>query len=378
MVTAVFVLSNSATPLYVHWQDRFAFSSATLTVIFAAYIAGLLGALLVAGQLSDRLGRKTVVIPGILTAMVASGLFITASSVAALVAARFLTGIAVGVMVSAGMAAVMDMGGKHRRRQAALAASVAMVLGAGLGPLLAGTLAQALARPIPPIFGLVLTLLLSALAIAVTSLPAPSRDKNVIRPRRMSLPSVPPQNRMDLAMGIAVFAPGITATSFMLSLGPTLLSNSLHVGSPLVAGGTACLMFMSATGVQFLVKKLPIRTVLLLGAAATVLSMATTISAIYTSAPALLFIAAILAGMGQGQGQLGGLTLIGLKVPDQHRAQANSLLNIGGYIPAGLLPVGTGFLIDAVGLAVGTAIFAVVLISIAAAAAFFVATRLPR
>ena len=48
MVTAVFILSNSATPLYMHWQRQFAFSSATLTVIFASYIAGLLGALLVA------------------------------------------------------------------------------------------------------------------------------------------------------------------------------------------------------------------------------------------------------------------------------------------------------------------------------------------
>jgi MFS family permease len=379
MVTAVFILSNSATPLYVHWQQKFSFSSATLTIIFASYIAGLLGALLVAGQLSDRLGRKAVLVPGILIAMVASGLFITAGSVSTLIAARFLTGIAVGVIVSAGMAAVMDVGGKERTRQASLAASVGMVLGAGLGPLLAGSLAQVNDHPIWMIFGIELALLLTALAVVVAMrLPRRVRHDDGIHVKRLTLPSVPAENRLDLALGIAVFAPGISATSFVLSLGPALLSNLLHVSSPLVAGGTACLMFMSATGVQFVVKKLPIRTVLLLGAAATSLSMISMILAVYTTAPALLLVAAVLAGMGQGQGQLGGLTLIGMKVPDQQRAQANALLNIGGYIPAGLLPVATGFLIDSIGLAAGATTFTIVLISTSIFAASFVAARLPR
>lgn len=379
VVTVVFILSNSATPLYAHWQRQFAFSSATLTVIFASYIAGLLGALLVAGQLSDRFGRKAVLVPGILIAMVASGLFITAGSVATLVAARFLTGIAVGVVVSAGMAAVMDVGGQGRMRQASLAASVAMVLGAGLGPLLAGTLTQVIDHPIWAIFGTELALLLTALAVVVAmDLPSRARDNDGVGAKRLTLPSIPAENRLDLALGIAVFAPGISATSFVLSLGPTLLSNLLHVSSPLVAGGTACLMFMSATGVQFAVKKLSIRTILLLGAATTALSMILLILAVYTAVPALLLIAAVMAGMGQGQGQLGGLTLIATRVADQQRAQGNSLLNIGGYIPAGLLPVAAGFLIDRIGLAAGATSFAVVMISAAVVATAFVASRLPR
>ncbi len=378
IVTAVFVLSNSATPLYVHWQKQFAFSSATLTIIFASYIVGLLGALLIAGQLSDRLGRKAVLVPGLLIAMISCGLFATAESIMALVAARFLTGVSVGIIVSAGMAAVMDVGGKAQIHKASLAASVAMVLGAGLGPLLAGSLAQLMRHPIGAIFSVELGLLLTALAVIIAMpLPNQTRDKQVVARRGFSLPSVPAQNRLDLALGIAVFAPGISATSFVLSLGATLLSHLLHVNSPLLSGGIATLMFMSATGIQFLVKKLPIRTILLLGAAVTILSMSVMIIAIYFAIPILLLVAAILAGIGQGQGQLGGLTLIGLNVPEQQRAQANSLLNIGGYIPAGLLPVATGFLIDSVGLTAGAISFAMVLIVAAAAAARFVAKRLP-
>lgn len=65
IVTAVFILSNSATPLYVRWQTEIGFSSAVLTAIFGAYIVGLLPTLLVAGQLSDRYGRRPVLLPGL-------------------------------------------------------------------------------------------------------------------------------------------------------------------------------------------------------------------------------------------------------------------------------------------------------------------------
>lgn len=390
MVTAVFILSNSATPLYVHWQRQFAFSSATSTVIFAAYVVGLLAALLVAGQLSERLGRKAVLAPAFLAAMAACGLFATAGSVAALIAARFLSGAAVGAIVSAGMAAVVDVGGPQRKRQAALAASVAMVLGAGLGPLLAGALAQGMAQPVQAIFGIEFLLLVSALGVAM-ALPLPAPSSSPLPPAGaghgapacvpsatgLRLPSVPRRNRRDLALGTAVFAPGLAATSFVLSLGPALLARLLHVNSPLVAGGMACLMFMSATGVQFAVRQLPVRTILLLGAAATVLAMGTMIWAVHAAQPALLLAAAVLAGMGQGQGQLGGLIAIGTKVPDQHRAQANALLNIGAYIPAGLLPVGAGYLIDHAGMAAGATTFSLVLMAAAAAGAGFIYLRRP-
>ncbi|MCK2169555.1 MFS transporter, partial [Thalassospira xiamenensis] len=97
--------------LYVHWQEQLVFSSGMLTVIFALYIAGLLGTLLVAGQLSDRYGRKPILVPGLVSALVACVLFANATSVGMLAAGRLLSGIAVGVIVSAGMAAVVDAGG---------------------------------------------------------------------------------------------------------------------------------------------------------------------------------------------------------------------------------------------------------------------------
>ena len=365
MVTAVFMLSNSPTPLYVVWQRALGFSSGTLTVIFALYIAGLLGTLLVAGQLSDRFGRKPVLLPGIAAALIACGLFACASSTAMLVVARLLTGIAVGVIVSAGMASVADLGGSARKRDAALLASVAMVLGAGLGPLLACGAGQVLTHPIMTVFGFEAVVLLSVFVI-VWRLPlARPAMPHGSEAAALHLPSVPAQNRRHVASGIGVFGPGITATSFVLALGPSLLARLLEVRSPLVAGGMACAMFLTATGVQFAARRHSVRTLFLAGTAATTLSMGALCAAVHASSAPFLVIAALLAGAGQGLGQLGGLTLISLHVPDTRRAEANAVMNLGGYLPAGLLPVMTGYAIDAFGLATGATAFAVTLALIA-------------
>ncbi|MFC4618946.1 MFS transporter [Camelliibacillus cellulosilyticus] len=377
MVTAVFILSNSTTPLYVHWQREIGFSNGMLTLVFAAYIVGLLITLLVAGQLSDRFGRKLVLFPGLIAAVFACLLFATASSVTVLLIGRFLSGMAVGVIVSAGMASVVDVGGPSRRQSASLTASVAMVLGAGLGPLFAGVLAVTLDRPVVPIFGVELVVLVTAFVVTGT-LPKYRVHFHKQNNWSLNLPSVAKINRLDLAFGIAVFAPGITATSFVLSLGPSLLSKLLHVTSPLIAGGTACIMFLTATGVQFVVKKLHVRTIFLMGASATIISMVSIAVAVNTSVAVFLVISAVLAGAGQGLGQLGGLSLIGLHVPEHRRAEANAVLNIGGYIPAAILPVCTGYLIDATGLAIGATAFAVMLSVVAFGAALFVRSQLRR
>ncbi|MFE5332246.1 MFS transporter [Embleya sp. NPDC056575] len=373
-VTAVFVLSNAATPLYVVWRRELGFSSGTSTVIFAAYIVGLLGALTVAGALSDRIGRKPVLLPALGLAALACLVFATAASVPALVVARLLTGIAVGATVSAGMAAVADVAGSTHRRLGALAASSAMVLGAGLGPMLAGVLSETVPGPTTTVF-VVEAVLLATAFVVVYRLPLARPAAAPGAARWLRVPSVPAANRGQLLMGIAVFAPGITATSFVLSLGPALLADLLDTSSRIVAGSTAFVMFAAATGVQFAVRRWAVRTVLLAGAAAIAAGMIVLIAAVSLASAPLLITAAILAGAGQGLGQLGGLTLLGTHVPRERAAEANAALNVGGYLPAGLLPVAAGYLGDAVGLRTATTTFAVVLIGAATVAAALVPTN---
>ncbi|WP_415925534.1 MFS transporter [Streptomyces sp. ME19-01-6] len=373
-VTAVFILSNTATPLYVLWQKELGFSSGMLTVVFACYIVGLIAALLVAGVVSDRVGRKPVLLPALALGIVASVLFATAGSIVALAIARLLSGVAVGSIVSAGMAAVSDVAGPDRKRLAALLASTAMVLGAGLGPLLAGVLSETLPGPTVTVFLVEIALL--ALAVLVVVRMPLRRPAGLVPLFRGSVrlpgawvrvPSVPRANRVHLLLGIVVFAPGITSTSFVLSLGPSLLVDLLGTTSRVVAGATAFVMFTAATAVQFAVRRLRVGVILSAGAASTVVAMAALALAVQLSSTPLLALAAVLAGAGQGMGQLGGLTLISAHVPAVRLAEANAALNVGGYVPAGLLPVAVGYLSDVVGLSRGTTVFSAVVAAAALA-----------
>jgi hypothetical protein len=235
-----------------------------------------------------------------------------------------------------------------------------MVLGAGLGPLLAGGVAQTLAHPVQPVFAIEFLVLLSAFIITMR-LPLSRPAKAAHVGARLRLPSVPRENRRHILSGIAVFGPGITATSFVLALGPSLLARLLEVRSPLLAGGMAAAMFAVATGVQFIVRSWSVRAIFAASSTATVLAMGALCFTVHASSAPVLVVAALLAGAGQGLGQLGGLTLISLHVPDTSRAEANAIMNIGGYLPAGLLAVSTGYAIDFLGLSAGVAMFAVVL-----------------
>lgn len=62
------------------------------------------------------------------------------------------------------------------------------------------------------------------------------------------------------------------------------------------------------------------------------------ITAVHTASAPTLVASALLAGAGQGLGQLGGLSPLNSSVPPGRLAEANAALNLGGYVPAGILP----------------------------------------
>ncbi|MGM7669142.1 MFS transporter [Microbacterium sp. A93] len=361
-VVSVFVLSNAPTPLYVEWQREWGFSSGMLTIIFACYMVGLVGTLVVAGRLADRYGRRPVLIPAMLVAILSGALFLLAQGVLWLLVARLLAGIAVGGAVTAGMAAVVDVAPTSRKRAGGLIASTAMVLGAGLGPMLSGVTAKTTATPQLWTFAIITALSITALAVS-TGLPL-TRPAHAGRTheRRLRWPMPPRDRQRELLWGAATFGPGITATSFVLSLGPSVLAGPIGVPDPLIAGVVACAMFLLATGIQFAAGGLSTRTHLALSSIAAVASMVL-LAVTVTVTPwwQAFLAAALLAGTAQGLGQLAGLTLIATRISSERRAESNAALNISGYIPAGVLPVATGYLADAIGLSSAVIVFAAIL-----------------
>src|SRR5205814_5652421 len=97
--------ANLATPLYAVFAQTFGFSTLVLTTVFATYAAVLVPALVLFGRLSDRLGRRVVILGGLGVGAGALLLFTFADGPAWLYGARAVRGLAVGMIGAAATAA---------------------------------------------------------------------------------------------------------------------------------------------------------------------------------------------------------------------------------------------------------------------------------
>lgn len=145
-VVALFAVAagtNVPTPLLLLYRDRLDLSADALTAVFGVYAAGLVPALFLAGPLSDRIGRRPVVLPFVALAGLASLVFIVAAdSLALLFVARWLQGAVSGVVFSVGSAWVAELSAAAGAGAAGRRAAVAMTAGFALGPLVGGVLGE--------------------------------------------------------------------------------------------------------------------------------------------------------------------------------------------------------------------------------------------
>src|SRR5262245_29868628 len=105
--------SLTPSPLYRSYSVLWHFSALTLTLIYATYAFGVLAALLLAGRVSDDVGRRPVLLVALTGLAGATVLFLFADSAAWLFVARGLQGVATGVALSAAGATLLDL---HPRR----------------------------------------------------------------------------------------------------------------------------------------------------------------------------------------------------------------------------------------------------------------------
>ena len=77
-VLVLFALGTSLiTPLIPLYQDRLGFSDTVVTLFLGCYVAALVPSMLTLGQLSDRIGRKRVLLGALATLAVAQVILIT-------------------------------------------------------------------------------------------------------------------------------------------------------------------------------------------------------------------------------------------------------------------------------------------------------------
>src|SRR5215472_12857498 len=91
-LAVTFVAATLPTPLYAIYRRAFGFSEITLTLIYAVYVLGNLGALFLGGRLSDQIGRRKAVLAGLAAGVISTCVFVFATGTVWLFVARALSG----------------------------------------------------------------------------------------------------------------------------------------------------------------------------------------------------------------------------------------------------------------------------------------------
>jgi MFS family permease len=337
--------TNLATPLYGAYQQLFGFSAVVVTVIFAVYVAALIPSLLIAGPLSDAIGRRGVLVPAMTAAAAGSAVFALADSTGWLFAGRVIQGLAVGAASGALTATLAETEPRADHRRAALLATAASVGGLGLGPLLGGVLAQYGPAPRRLPFLVEIALLLPAVLLIAT-LPEQTARKRW-RPRRPQIPEA--ARRVFLVNGSANFL-AFAVIGLFLALIPTYVASLAHSTNLVLGGGAVAVMIACSVIAQITGHGRRSSTVQTLGLCLLATGLALMAAAGSASSLVLLLVATGIAGIGQGLVFLAGITEVTASAPPERRADVLSSFYVIVYLGVGLPVIGVGFLATSVGL----------------------------
>jgi MFS family permease len=344
----VMVGTTLPTPLYVLYRQKFGFSELVITVIFATYAAGVIAALLLFGRLSDEIGRRRLLLPGLALSALSAICFLAANGLPLLLVGRILSGLSAGIFTGTATATLVDLAPPQRRGRATLVATVASMGGLGCGPLLAGILSQWAGSPLRLTFWVDLALLVPA-GIGIWAMPETVKVSD--RPRlRPELPRVPSQMRaIFIRAALAGFA-GFAVLGLFTAVSPAFLGQDLGVTSRAVVGAVVFAVFAASTVGQLMLPLLGESLALPIGCALLIGGMGLLALSLGLASPALLVLGGVIAGLGQGLSFRAGLASLNARAPAANRAAVASSFFVVAYVAISVPVIGEGALAQVSGL----------------------------
>lgn len=340
--------SAAPSPLYGVYQHDWQFSTITLTLVYAVYCIGVLGALLAAGSVSDDVGRRPVIVTALSGLVVSTIVFALAESVAWLFVARALQGISTGIALGSAGAALIDLHPAADPRRVGLVNGTVSGAGMGFGSIVSAALVQY--GPAPKVIPFVLLGVLFAIALVGTlMLPEPIRDRS--RPTlALQVPRIPPQIRSAFTLSALAVLASWSIGGIYLSLGPRLASEMLHTQNHL-AGGIA-IMALTIPGVvtQLLWHGVDPHRLASVGAAVLGAGMALIVVSLSTGSAVFFVLASAVTGAGWGVAFLGALRSLTAVIPPQHRAEVMSAFYVVAYASLAVPAIVAGFVVTHISL----------------------------
>ncbi|KHE73843.1 MFS transporter permease [Kocuria marina] len=307
---------NEFTPLLVMYRTVEGYEQVAVDMLLAAYVLGIVPALLIGGPLSDRHGRRALMIPAPILAMVGSILLaLGAGSLVLLFVGRVFSGLALGLGMAVGTSWIKELSERPyeeypERVSGARRASLSLTAGFALGAAIAATLAQF--APLQTVLPYVINLSICLPAVLLVAGAPETRHATAPHGSLLSDLKIPATRQHRFWFVVAPSAPwvfGCAASSYAIL--PALMADVVGPDYGIAFSGLMCLVGL---GCGFFIQPLgrhldrdgSIRS-LAVGMVAVILGMLTAVAAAATLNIVVVLAASAVLGCGYGLVLVSGL-----------------------------------------------------------------------
>jgi MFS family permease len=296
--------TNHFAPLLLLYRAFLHLRPTDLGVLFGVYAVGLVPGLLLGGPLSDRHGRRAVVLPSAVVALAGTAVLAAgASGFGVLLVGRLVVGFGSGATFSAGTAWLHDLSAGGPRGSGAHRATVALSCGFGGGPLIAALVAQWAPRPMLIPYLVQAACLAAALALAWGAPDARGAASSSSSNKRPDF-HLPAGFFVEI-VPIAPWVFGFAAIAFIVL--PGLIRDRLGSFAVVYAGVVTAATLLSGVFVQPMLRRVSPRRAALTGLASGGMGLLVAMAAVGISSAAAVLGAAVLLGIGYGACLIAGL-----------------------------------------------------------------------
>jgi len=354
---------NISMPLFRVYAAQAHLNNGQTALVFAAYVLGMLPCYIFLGGLSDRVGRKPVLIASVCCAFSATAIITLWPNVYALIFARFFQGVALGLSMGAGAAYMSELllPRPHAVTTAVGLASLFTAFGFGGGGLATSLVLLNHFTLVPVTYYVLLSITFIGIVLVFT-LP----KLKPIGGKLLRLPYFP-KGSLTVNSAIAICW---AVTGVVIAIIPTQLAK---FGLTSYAG--ICLVLVNWTGafIQPLIRNIdPLKSVKI-GLLLVPAGFALVILGCSTGQLLILFAGTAIVGMAAyGFSYLGGLALVA-NLGKQQKARAVSGYMFFGYVGFGIPAICLGYFADHFGIINALLVFecSIIILSVWLAVSFY-------
>ena len=340
----VMAFATLPSPLYGLYRTRDDLSAFTITVVYAIFAGGTIVTLLRDSSIAPRIGRRGMMLGAVAIMMVAAGVLAAWKDLPGLLIGRLLTGVAVGLAAGTAITYLIELRlradpGASMVRARTIATSV-NVGALGVGPLIAGCLAEWASYPLTLSFLVFVALgavaLIGLSVVPETGTPTPrvttEQPNHSGRSVRLPIPAAAATLSAFSAMGLFAGLSGL------------FLATTLDRPSHALSGATLFLVFSCGVVSQLATAKLRASRVLALGTISMLAGLVLLVVSVRLSTPSLVLFLIGGALIGAGAGAVfKGTTGIVLEAsaPEDRLAMTSALL-IALFVGLSVPVIGAG------------------------------------